>query len=774
MKVFPSEHHITSATTSKVAFIKFDDERSVEVGQHLTSTVLIDQALVCVPYLQPTIPNEEAFLNSGGSISAGQRQLPPHVVNKIQDVGDGTTVLLTVDPTLEQLGVPSYPSLPGDTDLGKVEEIRRTIYVGNLPKGVDGKTVLDFFNNYMGEVMYIRFTGGPETLPCAYAYVEFSQQSSIPIALQNNGIEFDGRPLRIQHSRVAIIKPQQKTADQALEEVEEAIRMGKTGAERARSRSPRRRRSPSPKKRSPRRRSRSRERERRRSRDRKRSRSRSKDKVSRRSRSRDKDRKRSRSRDRDRDSKRRSKSRDRRRRSRSRDKKRPDRDRSRSKDRKREKERKRSRSKSRDRKKEKEVKKDVKKEKKDDDSEDEILLREKLLEKAAARKKVKDSSDSEWEEAKSEQKGSNGTSKEKSKIKNERKRRHSMLRLTSLRRLGTRFWSTRQLVYEGYDDPAKAISIKSVTLPSQLCENEVLVNWIAAPINPADLNQIQGVYPVKPKLPAIGGNEGVGRVEKVGSSIKSLNIGDHVIPSCSGLGTWRELGLHTIDDVFPIDNSIPVEFAATLQVNPPTAYRMLKDFVDLKAGDTVIQNGGNSAVGRQVIQICRVRGLKSVSVVRKRENFDALVDDLKKLGADEVITEDDLFSRKRKFSGVRLALNCVGGRSSLFLASLLDDGGCMVTYGGMSKQPVQCPTGPLIFKDIRLQGFWMSRWYGLEKNVEERKHMYKELGEWMKSGEIQHSEYERRDIGDFRAALDDASSKFDKKQLKSTLILLLI
>lgn len=30
---------------------------------------------------------------------------------------------------------------------------------------------------------------------------------------------------------------------------------------------------------------------------------------------------------------------------------------------------------------------------------------------------------------------------------------------------------------------------------------------------------------------------------------------------------------------------------------------MLKDFVDLKPGDTVMQNGANSAVGRAVIQV---------------------------------------------------------------------------------------------------------------------------------------------------------------------------
>jgi NADPH-dependent curcumin reductase CurA len=38
------------------------------------------------------------------------------------------------------------------------------------------------------------------------------------------------------------------------------------------------------------------------------------------------------------------------------------------------------------------------------------------------------------------------------------------------------------------------------------------------------------------------------------------------------------------------------------QVNPATAYNMLSDFVDLKEGDWVIQNGANSSVGSSLIQ----------------------------------------------------------------------------------------------------------------------------------------------------------------------------
>ncbi|KAM3719380.1 putative splicing factor, arginine/serine-rich [Dirofilaria immitis] len=225
-KIYPSDNHPQLSTfTQKFAYVKFEDQKSVEVAQHLTNTVFIDRALVCIPSISDTIPDEDTALKTGGPAWPGQRQLPPNVVNQIQDLGDGQQMLLTVDPTLAALGLPPYPTLSANTEASKVEEIRRTVYVGNIPKDCVGEEVMKFFNDSIGEVMYLRMTSGTENLPCAYAYIEFTNQPAVPIALQNNGIEFKGRCLRIQHSRVAIIKPERKTADMALQEVEEAIRV---------------------------------------------------------------------------------------------------------------------------------------------------------------------------------------------------------------------------------------------------------------------------------------------------------------------------------------------------------------------------------------------------------------------------------------------------------------------------------------------------------------------------------------------------------------------
>jgi len=103
--------------------------------------------------------------------------------------------------------------------------------------------------------------------------------------------------------------------------------------------------------------------------------------------------------------------------------------------------------------------------------------------------------------------------------------------------------------------------------------------------------------------------------------------------------------------------------AATLSVNPCTAYRLLKDFGELEPGNTVIQNGGNSSVGRGVIQLCREFGFKSISIVRDREGIAELKTELESLGDVNtlILTEEELRPKVKQLRA-KLALNCIGGK----------------------------------------------------------------------------------------------------------------
>eukprot|EP00479_Gromia_sphaerica_P001767 TRINITY_DN12045_c0_g1_i1.p1 TRINITY_DN12045_c0_g1~~TRINITY_DN12045_c0_g1_i1.p1 ORF type:complete len:203 (-),score=42.26 TRINITY_DN12045_c0_g1_i1:411-1019(-) len=178
-----------------------------------------------------------------------------------------------------------------------------------------------------------------------------------------------------------------------------------------------------------------------------------------------------------------------------------------------------------------------------------------------------------------------------------------------------RLFSTpaRAATYSQHGQPEKVLTLtdQQVDDPSS---SQVLVKMLAAPINPSDFNMIEE-YTIGPSDDLkIGGNEGVGQVVSVGDGVQGLVEGDWVIPVLPGFGTWRSHALAEEKDVQKIRNDIPVELAATLAVNPPSALRMLSDFEQLEQGDVVIQNCANSAVGQAVIQLANQRGIKTINV----------------------------------------------------------------------------------------------------------------------------------------------------------------
>lgn len=224
------------------------------------------------------------------------------------------------------------------------------------------------------------------------------------------------------------------------------------------------------------------------------------------------------------------------------------------------------------------------------------------------------------------------------------------------------------LLYRKHGNPTQVVQLEEVDLPT-IGEHEVLVKIMAAPINPADINMIQGTYSILPDLPAVGGNEGVAQIVEVGRKVKSLKLGDWVIPKDAGLGTWRTEAVVAEDAIISLPKDIPLLCAATLGVNPCTAWRMLSDFEDLKPGDSVIQNAANSGVGQAVIQIAAARGINTINVIRDRPEFTQLSERLKAIGATHVIREEELRRPEMKelfkiCPKPKLVLNGVGGKSA--------------------------------------------------------------------------------------------------------------
>ncbi len=237
---------------------------------------------------------------------------------------------------------------------------------------------------------------------------------------------------------------------------------------------------------------------------------------------------------------------------------------------------------------------------------------------------------------------------------------------------------------------------------------QILLEMLAAPVNPADLNIVEGKYGELPTPGSVIGNEGVGRVVAVGREVTAYAPGDLVLPMQRG--TWAQYMAVDAEEAILLPAGIDPLQAAMLSVNPPTALLMLEDFVGLRPGDWIVQNAANSAVGRCVIQIADAMGWRTLNVVRR----PSLVEELEMLGADAVVLEDfDLRTRAGEICGgerPRLGLNAVGGASALNLANALADGGTLVTYGAMGRQPLKIPNGLLIFRLLTFAGFWLKQW----------------------------------------------------------------
>src|SRR2546430_3864152 len=73
-------------------------------------------------------------------------------------------------------------------------------------------------------------------------------------------------------------------------------------------------------------------------------------------------------------------------------------------------------------------------------------------------------------------------------------------------------------VYSTHGNPADVLRIESQPWPTPGAD-EVVVEMQAAPINPADLNAIEGKYPGKREVPAVPGFEGSGIVSDLGEKV---------------------------------------------------------------------------------------------------------------------------------------------------------------------------------------------------------------------------------------------------------------
>ncbi|MBC2605801.1 MDR family NADPH-dependent oxidoreductase [Pelagicoccus albus] len=313
--------------------------------------------------------------------------------------------------------------------------------------------------------------------------------------------------------------------------------------------------------------------------------------------------------------------------------------------------------------------------------------------------------------------------------------------------------ATTALRHEEFGKPEEVLKLETLELP-ELKPGQALLKILASPINPADMGRVGGTYGDLADLPAAAGLEGVAEIVETNGDCQ-FKVGQHVfVPSVNG--AWQS---HTIVDcceLYPAPEKLSVEQAAMGWVNPATAWKLMHDFAQLQAGDIIVQNAATSAVGKLVIQIANHLGIKTINLVR---SLDA-EENLKKLGASIVLIDDrDAAKAALKFTEgkkAKIALNSVGGSSSLGMCKLLEDKGTLITFGGMDRDPAPFPTRYLIFNDISLRGFWVSKWYKTAPR-EEITALHNELFTFMEKAKIHVDVAATYPLEDWQEALAHAS-----------------
>ena len=290
----------------------------------------------------------------------------------------------------------------------------------------------------------------------------------------------------------------------------------------------------------------------------------------------------------------------------------------------------------------------------------------------------------------------------------------------------------KRVVFHQFGKPADILNIEE-TEKHTSGPDEVLIKVLASPINPSDIMFVQNLYGIRPQLPSGAGFEGVGIVEEAGTNVK-VAIGTRV--SFTAIGAWGEYVITNHRTLIPVPEAMTDDVAAQLFVNPFTAYAMVLDS-GVAPGGWLMFTAAGSAFGKMVIQVCKMKGIKTIGTVRRPD----MIDELKALGADEIINiaTESVTRRVKEITGgagVMCILEAVAGKTAAQVLPCLASGGKMLIYGSLSVEDIPLNAGVMIFKEITLKGFWLTTWMRTAA-PDARKEVLTNVIQLLASGQIQ-------------------------------------
>lgn len=222
--------------------------------------------------------------------------------------------------------------------------------------------------------------------------------------------------------------------------------------------------------------------------------------------------------------------------------------------------------------------------------------------------------------------------------------------------------------------PPNAIVIDDISIPLPQA-GELVVRVAAAGVGPWDALIREGKSVVHLPLPIILGSDLAGIVDSVGTGVPRFKRGDEVfgVTNKNFCGAYAEYAVASAEMMAAMPGSLSFVHAASVPVVAVTAYQMLFDYAQLKAGQAVLIHGGAGNVGAYAVQLAKQAELKVFATARSAD-----LDYVRGLGA-EVVVNYKTENFEDVVPPVDAVIDTVGGETQQRSFRVLKPGGILVS-----------------------------------------------------------------------------------------------
>ena len=236
---------------------------------------------------------------------------------------------------------------------------------------------------------------------------------------------------------------------------------------------------------------------------------------------------------------------------------------------------------------------------------------------------------------------------------------------------------------------------------------ELLIAVQASGVNRPDVLQRKGLYPMPPGVSDLPGLEIAGTVAGGAAddlAAAGLAVGDAVCALVAG-GGYAEFCVAPAGQCLPVPKGLNMVEAASLPETFFTVWQNVFMIAGLRAGETLLVQGGSSGIGVTAIQLAKALGANVIVTAGSDEKCTACV----AIGADYAInyrTQDFVAETKRLTggAGAHVVLDMVAGEYvGREIECMADDGrlAIIATQGGNASQ-INC--GLVLRKRLTITG----------------------------------------------------------------------